>query len=330
MGETVVHFGLTPWVGDLGERVHDIGRQAARAEAMGFHSIWLPESHFLERGACPSPLLPLAAAAALTSTIRLGTTSYLLPIRNPIQVAEEIAVLDRLSQGRVIVGLGRGFRRALFETFDVAIQDKRPRFEAAIEIMLRAWSGEPVHHGSDGPIRLSPLPLQQPHPPLWVAAFGPKALAQAGRLGLPYFASPMESHERLRSNLDLHREALSEHGHAPLTARPAMRTMFCSSDAGVLETARASLKAQVRELARTRIGVLSERDLEDLDSWALVCPPDEFRQRVALLAQDLGLSHIVVRGHIPGLRRQDLETSLEWIAETSIQEPACPEPPGRP
>ena len=89
------------------------------AEALGLHSVWIPEMHFAP-GVATSPLLTLAACAARTQNLRLATTSLLLPIRPPLRVAEEVAALDRLSQGRVILGLGRGFRAPLFTAFGIA------------------------------------------------------------------------------------------------------------------------------------------------------------------------------------------------------------------
>ncbi|MGH2897347.1 MAG: LLM class flavin-dependent oxidoreductase, partial [Solirubrobacteraceae bacterium] len=182
-----LHVGLTPWRADAHGAADPLAAQGERAEALGFASFWLPESHFGARGSIPQPLLLLAAVASRTRRIGLGTTSYLLPVRHALQIAEDVAVLDRLSEGRVILGVGRGFRSDLYAAFDVPLREKRDRFQSALDRMIRAWSGEPIaFDGADGdPVRLAPLPVQRPHPPIWVAAFGPKAVEQAGRLGLP-------------------------------------------------------------------------------------------------------------------------------------------------
>ena len=93
--------GLTPWnFGDLS--AESLSRQAEIGESLGYESFWLPESHFID-GAIPDPLMLLAAVAAATRNPRLGTTSYLVPLRNPLQAAEQVSVLDSLSNGRVIL-----------------------------------------------------------------------------------------------------------------------------------------------------------------------------------------------------------------------------------
>ncbi|MCH7709033.1 MAG: LLM class flavin-dependent oxidoreductase, partial [Myxococcales bacterium] len=94
-----LEIGLTPWDFGPGGLAEGLVGQAEQAEKLGFHSLWLPEHHFSGRAAIPSPLLLLAAVAARTTKLRLGTTSYLLPLRHPIHVAEEVAVLDQLSNG---------------------------------------------------------------------------------------------------------------------------------------------------------------------------------------------------------------------------------------
>ncbi|NNL66392.1 MAG: LLM class flavin-dependent oxidoreductase, partial [Myxococcales bacterium] len=145
-----------------------------RAEALGLHSVWLPEGHFT-RGASASPLLTLAAFAARTKRIRLGTTSLLISIHHPLRIAEEVSTLDALSGGRVWLGLGRGFRKPLFQGFGVEPGAKRDRFDLAVDAMLLAWSGEPVrldgvHFATpDGAVRAALRPVQRPHPPLLVA-----------------------------------------------------------------------------------------------------------------------------------------------------------------
>ena len=313
-----LHLGLTPWVGDLSGGAHLIAEQAELAEAMGYQSIWLPESHFLDRGACPSPLLPLAAAAARTSSIKLATTSYLLPVRHPVHVAEDVAVLDRISQGRVILGLGRGFRRALFDVFDIPIKEKRELFEANLETILKAWAGEPVSCNGTESVTLAPRPLQIPHPPLWLAAFGPKAVGQAGRLGFPYLASPIEPYERLLENYSLHRQTLRQHGHDDSIAVPLMRTVFVSKNRDSLAIARMALERQAAELARSPAVAFRRSENVRLEDWALVGNPDEVARAVERYRQNLGMTHLIARGHIPQVEGAELLRSLELLAELKL------------
>ena len=205
----------------------------------------------------------LAAIAARTTTLRLGTTSYLLPIRHPLHVAAEVAVLDRLSEGRVILGVGRGFRSATFDAFAVPRKEKRDRFEAALEVMTSSWQGKTVLDESKQPVTLAPLPVQTPHPPIWVAAFGPKALAQAGRLGLPYLASPMEPLDVLAQNYARHREACPDHERWAQLPVPVMRTIFVSRQASVLRRVREALETQMAALRRARVlpGRAADREI---------------------------------------------------------------------
>jgi alkanesulfonate monooxygenase SsuD/methylene tetrahydromethanopterin reductase-like flavin-dependent oxidoreductase (luciferase family) len=262
----------------------------------------------------------LAALAARTQRLRLATTSYLLPLRHPLHVAAEVAVLDRLSRGRVILGVGRGFRSATFTAFGVPAREKRDRFEAALRVMRAAWRGEPVAFEPEGegegrPVRLAPLPLQQPHPPLWVAAFGPKAVAQAGRLGLPYLASPLETLASLESNYARHREALAAAGHAAPLAVPVMRTIFASRSASVLARAREALEAQTRALARAGAESLRRAAGAPVDAWAIVGEPEAVADGVRLHREKLGITHLVARPHVPGVAPGDLEESLRGLAE---------------
>ncbi|MFQ5699880.1 MAG: LLM class flavin-dependent oxidoreductase, partial [Myxococcota bacterium] len=224
--------------------------EAVHAEDLGYRSVWIPESHFGEPRSLPQPLLILAAIAARTETIRLGTSSYLLPFRHPVRVAEEVAVLDQISNGRVILGVGRGFRKPLFEAMGIAPGTKRAHFERTLATLLGLFRGEPV---ADTGAYIHPLPLQRPHPPIWVAAFGPKGLAQAAQFGLPYLASPIEALERLEANHRLHRAALDPEIDADSLAVPAIRSVFVSEQPAALRRVREALAAQARTLA-ARVG----------------------------------------------------------------------------
>lgn len=317
MPGTRLHLGLTPWDYDAQISAERVTRQARRAEALGFESFWLPEQHFGGPGANPSPLLLLSAAAAATRHLKLATTSLLLPVRHPLHVAAEVAVLDHLSAGRVILGLGRGFQREMFQAFDVPTREKRDRFEAALALILDAWAGKPVtpgpSPGAGEAIILSPLPHQQPHPPLWVAAFGPKALAQAGRLGLPYIASPLEPLVRLEHNYASHREELERAGHATTLAVPVMRTIFVHEDPSVCAQVHAGLERQTAALARSSPAAIRQAGSDDVDAWSLVGEPARVADGIAHYRERIGVTHLIARVQVPGASPRDVDASLEAI-----------------
>jgi alkanesulfonate monooxygenase SsuD/methylene tetrahydromethanopterin reductase-like flavin-dependent oxidoreductase (luciferase family) len=351
-GEAGLHVGVTPWMEDWNGPAESLARQAELAEQLGFRSFWLPESHFTGPTANPAPLLGLAAVAARTSRLRLATTSYLLPVRHPLHVAAEVAALDQLSGGRVILGVGRGFRPALFRAFGVPAQEKRDRFEAALEVILAAWRGEPVvapeaaasaerAQRAEGertrplprlrlgaaalpppgpasaearPVVLAPLPVQKPHPPVWVAGFGPKGVSQAGRLGLPYLASPLETLGALEENYARHREALSPQRRAGPLAVPVMRTIFTSRDGSTLARVRAALARQAAALSSAPVASLRRQAGAKVERWALVGEPEEVAEGVRRYREKLGMSHLIVRAHVPGAEPADLAASLELLA----------------
>jgi alkanesulfonate monooxygenase SsuD/methylene tetrahydromethanopterin reductase-like flavin-dependent oxidoreductase (luciferase family) len=300
-------------VGDLAGAAAAIGGQAETAEAMGYDSFWLPESHFQSPGACPAPLLLLATAAARTSRILLGTTSFLLPIRNPLHAAAEVAVLDRVSNGRVILGLGRGFRPSLFAAFNVPQREKRDRLESTLAIMRRAWAGEPILENGGEPFWLEPRPVQEPHPPLWMAAFGPKGVGQAGRLGLPYLASPVEPLFRLLQNYRLHGEALQEAGMSARLPVPIMRTVFVSADPSALRNVREGLERQAAEMRASTSAVLRGRAEGGIDDWAVVGEPSRVAEEIARYREELGITHLIVRGAVPHAESAERLDSLETL-----------------
>ena len=281
---------------------------------MGFHSFWLPENHFGGETSIPSPLMLLAGVAARTRRIGLGSTSYLLPIRHPIQAAEEVAVLDRMSGGRVILGIGRGIQKSMFTVFDIPESEKRKRFRQALDIMQNAWQGNPIAFDGDDPVHLAPLPVQKPWPSIWVAAFGPLALKQAGSLGLPYLASPMETLSSLQENYQRHSIAAREAGHEAVRIRPVMRTVFISQDSHLTQTVRDALTKEVISRNRIRRTSLFQSDPDDwVDQAALIGSPAYVSEKLQEYRDTLGLTHLIARGRIPGLSDADHLKSMEAL-----------------
>ncbi len=301
-----LEIAVTPWRLDSGWTATELCHQACWAEQAGFHSFWLPENHFGDKRSLPSPLTLLAAVAGRTSTLGLATTSYLLPIRNPIQAAEEVAVLDQLSQGRVILGVGRGIQDSVFRAFELPVAEKRNRFAANLEKMYAAWRGESLVEVEDGgePVCLAPLPVQQPHPPIWVAAFGPLALKQAGGLGLPYLASPIEPLAALSANYALHAEALAGSGHAPATVVPMMRTILISENPALVRRVREKLAAGVP--SRFQQGA-------KVEDWALVGDRAWVYDRLHQVVETLGTTHLIGGGRLPAIEETDQLASHEAL-----------------
>lgn len=305
-----LNLGLTPWdFSDLS--AISLVRQARLAENLGYDSVWLPENHF-GQNAIPDPITLLAAVAGGTSKIRLGTTSYLLTLRNPLQAAEQVAVLDQLSHGRVILGVGRGYAPDMLKAFHVPPAQKRRIFSWALDIMQDAWSGKPVtlDENEENAVLVHPLPFQKPWPPIWVAAFGPKALAQAGKLGLPYLCSPMESMEKLKENFDVHRNEIESAGLEVPETVPLMRSVFISKDSKAVK----AIKREVEEKTEnTRL-----KDSDTIDDWVIIGEPKEVRDMLDQYIEQLGMNYLIAsRVRASGIDSKVLEESMALLAEIS-------------
>jgi len=204
------------------------------AEDLGFDSVWPAEHHFTEYGYCASPAVTLAAIAAVTKRIRLGTGIVVLPFHNPLRVAEDFAMLDLMSDGRVDFGAGRGYQPVEYAGFQVDQTKSRGIFNEAMEVILQAWTQDRVNfkgvhfHYEDQPVR--PKPLQKPHPPVWVAGITDATFAMVGKWGFNLLCAPVfgfqgKSAEKL---LDDYRNALRAGGYDPATREIAALTMvYC-------------------------------------------------------------------------------------------------------
>jgi alkanesulfonate monooxygenase SsuD/methylene tetrahydromethanopterin reductase-like flavin-dependent oxidoreductase (luciferase family) len=301
-----LEIGVTSWKPRTGCGVEDIWRQAEQAESLGIGSFWLPENHFGDDRSMPSPLMLLAAVASRTTTIKLGTVSYLLPIRSPLLAAEEVAVLDQLSAGRVILGVGRGIQDVMFRAFELPNTEKRKIFAHNLEVMRNAWAGLPVAHDDKGlPITLAPLPAQKDGPPIWVAAFGPLALKQVGGLGLPYLASPVESLVSLEANYRAHHEAVTAAGHESVSTVPVMRTVYVSDNA----KERQGLKTRLAEVAPPVKGVGGD----SIDDWTIIGDSHYVVDKLKEYQASLGMTHLIASGRLPGVAGDEVLRSHEYL-----------------
>lgn len=252
-------------------------------------------------------MLILAAISARTTTIKLGTSSYLLPIRHPLLAAEQVASLDRLCNGRLILGLGRGYQASMLKVFGVSSAEKRQRFSETLHTMQAAWTGQAID-GADQALRLSPLPIQQPHPPLWVAAFGPKALRQVAQLGLPYIASPMETLAELNNNFTIFKSAIATTDHAIPAEVVIMRVIFISEDSKRCDEIREKIAQSPRP------GINPQPEVQT-DQWCLIGSAEQVAGKIKTYREQLGMTHLIcVRPRIKGYPAQWFQESAAALA----------------
>ncbi len=157
---------------------------AEDAERYGYDSVWTSEHHFVDDGYLPSVLLLSAAIAARTSRIKIGTGVLLAPLYHPVRLAEDVATADLISQGRLVLGLGQGFRREEFRGLGVPLAGRHRRLEDTIATLRQAWSGRLVPSPAGGPgIGVTPRPVAAGGPPIWIGANLEPAIRRAGKLG---------------------------------------------------------------------------------------------------------------------------------------------------
>ena len=165
------------------------------AEAAGFDSVWTSEHHFLDDAYMASQLPVLAAIAARTHRIRLGTGVLLAPMFDPLRLAEDAATVDLLSDGRLILGLGLGWRAEEFEGFGVPQRTRARRLEGTIAVLRQAWGdglvtgdGRHFHYPEPG-LNVTPKPVRGAATPIWIGGGAEPAVRRAGRLADGYIGS---------------------------------------------------------------------------------------------------------------------------------------------
>ena len=192
-----------------GRRHADIIRheldQMVLSEELGFDEVWLTEHHFIDYGLSVDPATLASAVASRTSKVRIGLAAAILPFHDPIRIAEQLALVDIISGGRLDVGVGRGNRPSEFIGYRVPQVESRERFDEVVQIIQRAWTDERFSY--DGryfqipEVRVIPKPLQRPHPPLYQVCVSPDSIEGTALRGWPMrmprmIQSPRTSHSQ--------------------------------------------------------------------------------------------------------------------------------------
>jgi alkanesulfonate monooxygenase SsuD/methylene tetrahydromethanopterin reductase-like flavin-dependent oxidoreductase (luciferase family) len=198
-------FWVVDYYPELGvskkEYYEQIAKEVEFAEKLGFQGVWIAEHHFSDYGIVPSTPVFLAHLATRTSRIRIGPAVSTIIFRNPIHVAEEYSLLDVISNGRVNLAVGSGYLKHEFQGFNIPQELKREIFDEALEIILRAMKGEKVMFNGKyfkfENVSINVLPIQKPHPPIWIAVLRAEAAYYVGKKGFNLMMIPYATVDKI-------------------------------------------------------------------------------------------------------------------------------------
>ena len=292
-------------------------------EQNGYDAVWLAEHHFSSFSICPSIHIMGTHVAARTKNLRIGTGVSLAPFYNPLRLAEEVALLDVLSGGRVNWGVGRGYQEGEFRAFGVDPQHSYEVFREHVQVVIGAWTEDRLtfageHFGCEG-VEVLPKPAQKPHPPVWLAASSPEAMNWAAGNGFSIMLDPHSAHTRIAEKRELYRGILENHGHS-IDGReiPMARLIACAPTRDEAEriarqgaewTVGSHQKKGVRaaqvqsELNRERQDLSMDHTFREanesavdryLDGVIIYGTPDEMVDEIARLKEEMFLDYLLL------------------------------------
>ncbi len=301
------------------------------AEELGFENAWLTEHHFLADGYCPSPMVAAGAIAARTKKVRIGTGILLMPLYDPIKVAEDAAVVDNISNGRFILGLGLGYRAEEFDGFGRTLAQRKGRMEESLEILTKAWADRGFSHEGKyynyEELNVTPKPVQRPIP-IWIGAFTEPAIKRAARIGAPLYVPAIGAIPIVKFLMDMHDGFLKDYGYDPAQfEHPLVREVYVSPEGRkktwekikecVTYTAKgyASWGSMVDEKGN----LLSDPDDPILYDLALkqsvIGSPEECIETINAYKEAVPVDPFICRFKFPGITHKEAMDSMRLFAD---------------
>ena len=309
--------------------------QIADAEAMGFDTVWLAEHHFSpERAVLASPMVIASAIVARTQRIRTGLAVQVLPLTNPLRVAEEAATVDHISKGRFEFGIGRSGLTKYYQGYNIPYAESRPRFLEALDIIMQAWSSDQFSYEgqfhSYQDVAVVPKPYQQPHPPVRVAVAGEDTFPLIGKMGHPIFVSANAGRDQLKARIASYQEARAAAGHAgpadiavrvPVYAAETTEQAHGEPEASAMSAiqyaASELVKTAASEETAERIRRTANTPYSDvLQQRVVFGTPAEIVERFRGFQEDFGATGVVMEVNYGGRIPYDrVKNSLRLISE---------------
>ena len=326
-------FMSTQWRqgADLGPELKNLIEQVRVAKASGLASVMVGQ-HFLSSPLQMFQTMPLLARlAAEAEGMRLGPGLLLLPLLNPVIMAEETATLDWLTDGNAIIGLGLGYRPEEFDSIGVAMKERVPRFVEGVEVIRKLWRDDIVEHRGRfhtlNKVQASLKPKQKGGPPIWMAGDSEAPVKRAAKLADAWMPSPMVSVEGVKKLNALFRETRAAAGVAPATEFPIIRECHVGSGTGrALDEVREPLSFKYEAYASWGEAsgfVPADRIRGNFDEFAakrfIIGSPSEVVDQIGRYGEHTGTDHILVRVQWPGLDQKSAVRTLERLGRVVEQ-----------
>jgi probable F420-dependent oxidoreductase len=322
-------FGFIPTEG--GSYYREFLDEVLLGEEIGFDSVWLEEHHGVKNHYWPSPLIGLAGIATRTERLVFGTDIIVMPFYHPVRVAEDVAMLDIMSQGRFVLGAAIGYKPDEFALYQVPLEKRGARFEEAIQLIKLLWTQEQVDfegafYQVKG-LKIEPRPVSQPHPPLWLGGWGKLSLQRAATLGDAWIPGPTANLAKLRDAQREYHQNLRAAGLDP-TTKPTPLTrevVIAETDEQAREVAEKHLLINYRDeygggtWKHPLIGNEDSAPVDQFDAISrerfLVGSPDTVIQRLQVFAQAFGVDHLICRLYFPGISHAFIMNELRLLAK---------------
>ena len=307
---------------------------AQAAEDLGFHNIWLAEHHFSTYGYLSRPLTMALHIADKTRSLRVGTAVIVVPLHHPLVIAEEIATVDQLSGGRLDVGLGRGYQRYEFERLGMRLDETKARWEEAIDIILKAFTGEPFSYQGEyysfPETSVFPQPLQRPHPPIWVVGQSPESVVAGVRRGFNVvsggYGMPVERLEELGK---VFRQTVEEVEPPTTPNLGVQRAVYVTEDAKDARQAVEQARWNMRVTLSLRMGkekvergraiaepLDKEVDADTLlDKYLVIGTPETCIKQIERLGEQMGVQHFNCSFWIGDMAQDKILRSMELFSK---------------
>lgn len=309
------------------ERFAETVEQVRLARELGFDLIVFGQHFLATEFLMLQPAVAAARLAAETGPMRVGLTIYLLPLLNPVAVAEEAATLDILTGGRFIFGVGLGYREVEDQAFGLSRGDRVPRLLSHLEVIRRLWAGEAVSF--DSPYcqlvgaRATLRPVQRPRPPIWVAANGDRAVERAAEIGDAWIVNPHATLRTIERQMGLYRAALTRLGKPFPAELPMMREIcVAESRAEAVRLARPYLEKKYQAYVQWGQHRVLPRDddmtqaFEELVADRFVLgDPAECAAEIRRCAAVTGATTLIFRLHWPGMPHAAVTRAMRMVAE---------------